>query len=357
VALYPVIMAGGSGTRFWPLSRKACPKQFLPLTGERALIAETVHRLRPLATLKETFVVCGKAHAASVKKLLKGLPAKNLLVEPMARNTAPCVGLAAAVVARKDPTGILLVLPSDAHVSDAGSFRKALEAAASAAAGGHLVTLGIRPRHPETGFGYIQRGEPFAEVGGHGIHRVRRFVEKPNLETAKGYLASGDYLWNAGIFVLRADRVLEELFRHLPESRGPLEEIGRSVGKATFARVLKKAFARMPAISFDYAVMEKASDIAVVPADFGWSDLGSFSALPEVRRLDALHNATEGETVLVDVENSVVLGGKRPIAVIGVKDMVVVDAGDAILVCPRDRAQDVRRVVDELSRRRLDRYL
>lgn len=356
MALYPVIMAGGSGTRFWPLSRKTRPKQFLPLSTERALIAETAARLQPLATLKETFVVCGKIHVPYVKKLLKGMPARNLLVEPSARNTAPCVGLAAAVIARKDPKGILAVLPSDHHVSDPAGFRAALSTAIKAAEGGALVTIGIRPAHPETGFGYIQRGALITR-GEHPVHAVQRFVEKPNLETARGYLSSGDYLWNAGIFLFRADRILEELERHLPESAAPLREIGKAVGKPSFQKVLKKAFEQIPAISLDYAVMEKARNIAVVPASFGWSDVGSFSALPEVRQLDKQNNVAEGETILIDVEDSVVLARKRPIAVIGVKGMIVVDAGDAILVCPRDRAQDVRRVVDELGRRGLKKFL
>ncbi|MGC4117497.1 MAG: sugar phosphate nucleotidyltransferase [Myxococcales bacterium] len=345
-------MAGGSGTRFWPLSRKSRPKQLLSLTGEGPLLSLTAGRVGPLAPLAQTYVVCGKAHAATARKLLKGMPAKNVLVEPAARNTAPAVALAAAVVARKDPAGILIVLPSDQYVRDTAGFRKALKAAAAAAQQGELVTIGIQPGHPETGFGYVQRGAPLPAKGALPVHRVRRFVEKPDLKTAQKYLASGDYLWNAGIFVFRADRVLEELARHMPETSAPLAAIGQAVGTARFAKVLEREFPKMPSISIDYGVMEKADRIAVVPADFGWNDVGSFPALPSVRKLDPAGNVTEGETVLVDVADSVVLGhGNRPLAVIGVQGLVVVDAGDAILVCPKERAQEVRKIVEELGKR------
>lgn len=354
--LYPVIMAGGSGTRFWPLSRKAKPKQFLPLSGGKPLIAECFERVLPLAPAKNAYVVCGKVHAPAVKRLLKKLPSKNVLVEPVARNTAPAIALAAAVVAKRDPSGILLVLPSDHHIADPAGFRAALTTAAKAAAKGRLVTIGVKPTRPETGFGYVQQGAAVAE-GALSVHEVKRFVEKPDQKTAEGYLASGDFFWNAGIFVLRADRILEETKKHLPEAATPLNAIEKVVGKKTFAQVLARQFPKMPSISVDYGVMEKASGIAVVPAEFGWSDVGAFPSLPEVRKVDEAGNVVEGQTVLIDVKQSVVLGGKRAIAVIGVSDLVVVDAGDAILVCPKSRAQDVRKVVDELGRRKLVKLL
>jgi mannose-1-phosphate guanylyltransferase len=356
VALYPVIIAGGSGTRFWPLSRKSRPKQFLALTGDKSLLRLTADRVRPLAPASRTLVVCGKAHVAAVKKILPELPAANILVEPVARNTAPAVGLAAAVVARRDPQGVMVVLPADHHVSDTAAFRRALSAAARAADDGELVTIGIEPTSPETGFGYVQQGRVLAK-GAPPVREVKRFVEKPDLETATAYLASGDYLWNGGIFVFRADRILEELQRHLPETGEPLAAIGRAVGKRGFARVLAANFPRMPAISLDYGVMEKASRIAVVPASFGWSDVGSFTALPLVRPLDRHGNVVEGEALLIDVADSVILAGSRPLAVVGVRGLVVVDAGDALLICPKERAQDVRRVVEELARRGLGKHL
>jgi mannose-1-phosphate guanylyltransferase len=356
VALYPIIMAGGSGTRFWPQSRKSRPKQFLPLTGDKPLIVGAAERVFPIASAEQTLVVCGKAHAPLVRKMLPQLPAANVLVEPVARNTAPCIALAAAVVAARDPQGILVVLPSDHHIGDPKRFRTALTKAAQAARDGMLVTIGVQPSRPETGYGYVQQGKQL-KAGNPPIHAVRRFVEKPDLKTAKRYLSSGDYLWNAGIFVFRADRILEEFARHLPESTGPLRAIQAAIGKPSFARALAKNFPEMPSISIDYGVMEKAEGIAVVPAEFGWSDVGSFTALPEVRKTDAQGNVTEGEALLVEVSDSVVLAGDRPLAVVGVQGLVVVDAGDAILVCPKDRAQDVRKVVEELGRRGLTRLL
>ena len=355
MALYPVIMAGGSGTRFWPLSRKARPKQFLPLASKAPLIADTVGRLQGLSSVKDTFVVCGPLHAKAAAKLVKGLPKKNLLVEPVARNTAPAIALAALHVAARDPQGLLVVLPSDHHVADPAAFRRTLQEAAQVAKAGHLVTLGIQPHHPETGYGYIQVGEPLGQGKGK---RVKAFREKPDLATAQGYLASGDYLWNGGIFVFRADAILQALAQHMPEMHKGLEALRRSVGKRTYAGVLKRVFPKLPSQSIDYGVMEKAQNIAVLPGDFGWSDVGSFAAIPEVRPADANGNVVSGEgAVLVDCKGCVVLAEKRPLAVVGLTDTVVVDSGDAVLVVPRSRSQDVRQVVEALKARKLDRYL
>ncbi|SET74581.1 mannose-1-phosphate guanylyltransferase [Stigmatella erecta] len=354
MALYPVIMAGGSGTRFWPLSRQARPKQFLPLASKLPLITDTTARLKGLASLKDTFIVCGPLHAKTAAKLVKGLPPKNLLVEPVARNTAPAIALATVQVAARDPEGILLVLPSDHHVADPAGFRKTLAEAARLAEGGHIVTLGIQPHRPETGYGYIQLGEPL-EGGGR---KVKAFKEKPDLETAQGYLKSGEFLWNGGIFVFRADVMLAALAEHMPEMKKGLTALKGAVGKRTFPSVLKKVFPKLPAVSIDYGVMEKASNIAVLPGDFGWSDVGSFAAIPEVRPADARGNVISGdETVVVDCDNCVVLGDKRPLAVVGLTDVVVVDAGDAVLVVPKDKSQDVRKVVEALKARKRQKYL
>lgn len=355
MTLYPVIMAGGSGTRFWPLSRKAQPKQFLPLVSKKPLLVETAARLKGLAKGKNTFVVCGPLHAKQVARHLESLPKKNLLVEPIARNTAPAIALAAVHVAERDPQGILLVLPSDHHVADVEGFRRVLAEAAQVAEQGHLVTLGIKPHRPETGYGYIHVGEPL-ESGGQ---RVRAFREKPDVDTARQYLASGEYLWNAGIFLFRADVILQALERHLPEMSQGLQALRDAVGRRTYAKVLERVFPKLPSISIDYGVMEKADNLAVVPGDFGWSDVGSFAALPEVRPVDERGNVVDGEeAVVVDSEGCVVLGGQeRVLAVVGMKDVVVVDTGDAVLVVPKERSQDVRKVVEALQARKRQRYL
>lgn len=354
MTLYPVVMAGGSGTRFWPLSRKARPKQFLPLASSSPLLTDTVSRLKGLASVKNTFIVCGTLHAKLAAKLVKGLPKQNLLVEPAARNTAPAIALAALHVAAKDPEGIVMVLPSDHHVANIPAFQQTLEQAAKLAEAGYIATLGIKPHRAETGYGYIQVGSTLPEGG----NRVQAFKEKPDLSTAKGYLAAGHYLWNGGIFVFRADVMLKALRQHMPEMTRGLDALAKAVGKRTYASVLKKVFPKLPSTSIDYGVMEKAENIAVVPGDFGWSDVGSFAAISEVRKADAQGNVVSGkESVVVDSTGCIVLGNGRPIAVVGLTDVVVVDAGDAVLVVPKDRSQDVRQVVEALKARKQERFL
>lgn len=352
--LHPVIMAGGSGTRFWPLSRKQRPKQFLPLASSAPLIVDTFARMKGLARPKDTLVVCGPVHANAARRLLPKLPKGNILVEPQARNTAPAIGLAAAQVAAKDPDGILIVLPSDHHVADVKGFQATLAEAVKVAKEGYLVTIGLKPIRPETGYGYIRVGQPI--VG--DARKAQAFVEKPDRATAEKYLSSGDYLWNGGIFVFRAQAILDAFATHLPEMEHPLAAIRASIGKRNAPAVLKKMFARMPAVSIDYGVMEKADNIAVIPGDFGWSDLGSFAALPEIRKADANGNVVTGAgAVVVDCQDCVVLADKRPLAVVGLKGMVVVDSGDAVLVLPREQSQDVRKAVDALKARKLSRVL
>jgi mannose-1-phosphate guanylyltransferase len=353
MALFPVIMAGGSGTRFWPLSRTARPKQFLPLASSRPLLVDTAARVRGLARPANTFVVCGPAHAKQVKK---HLPSLQVVVEPVARNTAPAIGLACLHVAARDPRGIVAVLPSDHHIRDVPAFRAVLAEAAEVAHGGQIVTVGIRPDRPDTGFGYLRVGPRLP--GAASAARVAAFVEKPDLATAKQYLAAGDYLWNGGIFVFRADVMLQAFGEHMPDLHRGLQKIGAALGKKTYAGVLRQQFARLPAISIDYGVAEKASNIAVVPGDFGWSDVGSFAAIPEVRTPDAKGNVVTGKaTFAIDCTDSVLLGGDRVLAVVGMQGVVVVDAGDALLVLPKERSQDVRQVVDALKARKLDRVL
>ena len=334
MSLHAVILAGGSGTRFWPLSRAARPKQFLALATDRALIAETFSRTLPLCPPERSWVVCGPSHVEAVRAALPDLPERHLVVEKAARNTAPAIGLAALRVLAEDPDATLLILPSDHHIARPDAFRTALEAAARASQNGDLVTIGIHPTRPETGYGYLRRGE--ARAG--GSFAVEAFVEKPDAATAARYLADPAYSWNAGIFVFRADALLDALARHLPEVRAGLDG----------------DFAQVPSISIDYGVMEKESQttrrIALVPGDFGWSDVGSFAALPEVRPLDARGNAVSGDALLVDSDDCVVLSeGGRLLAAVGVEGLCLIDAGDVVLVVPRDRAQDVRAVVDALK--------
>lgn len=350
--LYPVILAGGSGTRFWPLSRKRRPKQLLALSGRKPLLVETLARVRGVAAPRDALIVCGALHEREIRRLLPALPRANLLVEPVPRNTAAAIGWAAVRLLARDKDATLAILPSDHHIADVPRFRTLLRAAATVAQDGTLVTLGVTPTAPDTGFGYLRMGEPMAGAPA-GARRVAAFVEKPTLEVAQGYLKAGTYLWNAGIFIFRADAVLAEIRRQLPELALVLSKIEAVAGEPREAAVIAKAFPAAPSISIDYGVMEKASRVAVIPADFGWSDLGSFDALPQVRPTDAKGNLLEGEAVAIDCRDCIVLAGKRPVAVIGAEGLVVVDAGDALLVVPRSRVQDVRKAVAELEKRRL----
>jgi len=343
-----VILAGGSGTRFWPLSRQKRPKQLLPLASDNPLVADTAARLVGLARLDDIVTVCGRDHAKAIRQMLPEEARGGIVVEPVARNTAPAIGLAATVVAARDPKGVLLVLPSDHAILDLQGFRDTVRQAVDLAAKGALVTIGVQPTRPETGFGYIRVGEPLPKGG----HRVSAFVEKPDRERAQAYLDEGGYLWNAGMFAFRADRILAELRRHLPACADALDRIAPAVGRPGFARAVARHFPDCPSISIDYAVMEKADEIAVVPAGFTWSDLGSFSSLPEVRAADEAGNVVSGNVMLFDALQNVVLAtGDKPVALLGVSDLIVVDAGDALLVCKRERAQEVRKVVEALRAR------
>lgn len=346
--MHTVILAGGSGTRFWPLSRTKKPKQFLKLVSGEALIAETFARVRDLVPAERTWVVCGMAHAARVREVLPALSPAHLLVEPAARNTAPAIGLAALHALAEDPDATLLILPSDHHVASPEKFRAALARASGCARGGDLVLLGILPTRPETGFGYVKRGVE----RGDGSAAVLAFVEKPDLPTAKRYLQDSAFSWNAGIFVFRADALLLAISRHLPALHEALVAIGAALqkGPAEAARVSFDLFPRLPAISLDYGLLEPESHagkkLAVVPGDFGWSDVGSFAALPEVRALDARGNALAGDALALDCDDCVVLSeGGRLVAALGLRGLCVIDSGDALLVVPRERAQEVRAVV------------
>jgi mannose-1-phosphate guanylyltransferase len=351
--VYAVIMAGGAGTRFWPASRRLRPKQFLPLGRDASLplIAATARRVAPLAPPARTLVVTGAALADATRAALPELPPENVLLEPTGRNTAPCVAWATSWAARRDPSAVLVVLPADAYIADDAAFVRALETAVRAAARGSIVTLGITPTRPETGYGYLHVGEP----EGEGVYRVRAFVEKPDAARAAQYLTSGEYLWNAGIFVFRADVMARAVEKHLP----PIAEAMRAIDAAASAgREQAEVDARypsLPSVSIDYGVMEKVEAVSVVPADCGWSDVGSWQAAWELGDKDAQGNVVRADAqraVLIDAKGNIVVAPPgKAVAVIGVNDLVVVDTPDALLVMPRSRAQDVKKAVDELNAR------
>ena len=342
--LQPVLLSGGSGTRLWPLSREAYPKQFLALAGDRTMLQDTWLRVAPLAA-SAPIVVANEEHrflAAEQLRLL-GIEHAEIVLEPAGRNTAPAIAAAAlqAMAGGDDP--LLLVLPSDHVVRDEEGFRAAVRTAAPAALDGALVTFGIVPAAPETGFGYIQAGE------GEGVRPVLRFVEKPDAATAASYLAAGGYFWNSGMFLFRASRYLAELGRFQPEI---LAAVRRAFEAATrdgdFIRLDREAFAASPSDSIDYAVMEKTADARVLPVDIGWNDVGSWSALWEVSEQDEHGNARHGEVIAVDSRNSYAYA-RRLVALVGVDDLVVVETDDAVLVAHKDRVQQVKDVVAQLK--------
>jgi mannose-1-phosphate guanylyltransferase len=338
VSLYAVILAGGGGTRLWPASRRRRPKQFLALApGGRTLLQSTVERVRPLVPSGRILVVTAASQAADVRAALPDLPAANLVVEPVARNTAPAIALAAHTLAQRGEAGaVMAALASDHVVRDEAAYAAAFRQAA-AAAERHLVAIGIRPTRPETGYGYLELGDRREGA----LWAVRRFVEKPDVERARQYVAAGHYLWNASMFFFRADRILDETRRHLP---GVWQALGGRYEDA-------------PAISIDYGIMEKVENIWAVSGDFGWSDIGSWGDLAEIHRPDAAgHVRIGGPLVSVDARDSVVVGD-RLVALVGVENLVVVATDDAILIMSRERGQDVREVVVRLEQQRLDAYL
>jgi len=350
--LFPVVMAGGFGTRFWPLSRQAFPKQFLPLASNKALLTETLERLGNMAPPEQCYVVCGKAQLSIARKLLPKVPRKNWLAEPQARNTAPAIALAVAHISKKNPEAIVAVFPADHHIANLKAFRLRLLEAMDLARQGHMVTLGIIPTRPETGFGYIMRGEGLgggAEGGGSAGYKVKAFVEKPDEETAKKYVARGDCFWNAGIFIFRADVMVEAFGKHMPEVAQALLRIRASLGKTGAEAVLKREFQKMTATSIDFGVAEKADNMVVVPADIGWHDLGSFQALEEVKPMDASGNVLCARTFYEECRGNVFWSKNRLIAALGVEGLVVVDTEDVLLVLDKRKCQNVRTLVERLK--------
>ena len=347
--MFVVIMAGGAGTRFWPMSRRHRPKQLLTLFGDRPMIAETVQRFEGICPLSNILVVTSTQLATAVAEAVPELPAENILTEPEARNTAPCIALAAAAIeartGRRD--AVMCVYPADHYIRDLANFRMTAQRAARLAQQGGIVTLGIEPTKPETGYGYLKRGA----LDDMGAAKVEKFVEKPDRDTALSYLADGAYLWNAGIFAFRVDTILGEFARQMP-ALWALYEPMRAAVQSGDETALADVYARVPSVSIDYGVMEGARDVKVIPATFGWSDVGAWDALPEVAATDEHGNVTIGDVVAIDCVESVLIGhDRRVLAAVGLERIVVVDSEDALLVAPRERVQEVRAIVESLRSR------
>lgn len=344
-----LIMAGGRGERFWPRSRKNSPKQFLSLTdSEHTMIQSTVDRIRKLVDPQDIYIATNLAYRELAIAQLPDVPPENILCEPAAKNTAPCIGWGAEVIRKKYGDAMMLVLPSDHLIMQPHLFRSVLRSAMKVAEEtDSLVTLGISPTSPDTGYGYIQY-DPEAHSDYMSAFRVRRFVEKPDAEKARQYLASGEYLWNSGMFIWKASSILREMEKHLPENYALLQEIGQATGQPDEEQTVKNAFSRMQSISIDYGVMERAENVYVLPASFGWDDVGSWLAVERMNPVNDDGNVIQGDVVSVNTNRCIVQGGNRTIAMVGMEDTIVVDTKDALLVCAKDSAGEIKKVLEVL---------
>lgn len=343
-----LIMAGGRGERFWPRSRKSCPKQFLSLTNDgKTMIQLTVERILPLVNMEDIYISTNRDYLPLVREQLPDIPEENILCEPVGRNTAPCIGLGAVHIARKEDDALMMVLPSDHLIKYTSMFVSTLESACRVAeAGENLVTLGITPDYPETGYGYI-RFLPDVSMDSHA-YAVDCFVEKPDLEKAQEYLASEQYLWNSGMFVWKVSTVLANLERYMPETYSGLKTIQAAIGTREEDVVLEREFEKLPSVSIDYGIMEKARNIYVIPGTFGWDDVGSWLAVERINKTNEEGNVVNGNVITVNTKNTTIQGTEKLIAAVGLRNLVIVDTDDAILICAKESAGEIKKVLENL---------
>ena len=353
-------MAGGKGARFWPRSRNRLPKHLLDIISDRTIIQETVARIAPLIPPEKVLIVTGAAHAEELIRQVPQIPEENILIEPIGRNTAPCIGLAAMVLKRTAGDPVMAVLASDHRITDEKTFLRVLRAAAATAtAGDHLLTIGIKPTGPETGYGYLEQGAQRLTVDGEAVYSVQSIREKPNLDQAKALLSQGGFLWNSGMFVWKTSTILQAIERYLPDIYAGLQEIEASLGTAQEREVIERAYGRFRSISIDYGVMEKAGNTLLIPGDFGWSDVGSWDALWEVSEKDGQGNVIRhGEQFIgVNTRNAFVYSPHKLVTLVGMEDVIVVDTEDAILICKKGSSQDVKKAVDVMEEKGRGEYL
>jgi len=353
---YAVIMAGGTGTRFWPLSRKALPKQFLTLFGGSSLLRQTYERVRSLFPNDRILVVTNSRYVNLVRAQLPEIPSKHIIGEPVARNTAPCIAMAASYLQKQDPDAVMAVLPADHSISDEDSFLEILQIGLSSAkTSSDLYTIGLKPDRPETGYGYIQ----YVKSDDKPICKVRTFAEKPDLDTAKDFLRSGDFLWNSGMFIWRADTILKQFEQHLPHIHDLCITMSNEMDPENPQEAIDSFYMASRSISIDYGIMEKADSVKVIPADIGWSDVGSWMAAWQLSKKDSNGNSVHGQHVeMVNTRNSYVRStGSRLIALVGMDNVVVVDTGDAILIMPAEKSQEIRELMDKNLPEHGDTYL
>ncbi len=353
-----IIMAGGAGTRFWPVSRKNKPKQFLPIVSEKTMIEETIDRLSPRVSLNNIYTIANPEKTETIKSLLTELPDENFLVEPLGKNTAPSLMLATARIYLQNPGAVVAALPADHLIKDSSLFLKKFEAAATAASSGdYLVTFGVPPTCPATGYGYIQfsKDNPLQALE-ENFYTVQEFKEKPDLEQAKAFLKQGNYFWNSGMFLWQADIFAQKLERFAPDMFSYWTKILEALKNNDSAQ-LSSLFEEMPSLSIDYALMEKAEGVLMAKGDFGWSDVGAWSSLAEIWPQDKTGNALKGENIILDSQDCLVYNPGKLTALIGVKDIIVIDTDDALLVVHKDQDQKVKDIVEEIKKKKKTDYL
>lgn len=355
--IFAVIMAGGVGSRLWPKSREASPKQLLHILGDGTMIQNTVARLQPLVPFEDIYVVTNRSQVEAIHQQTPQIPRENIIAEPFGRNTAPCVALTATILRDKDPEGVMVVLPADHWIQNVGEFQQKLRLACEAAQEMRcLVTMGIAPTRPETGYGYIQwldRADAANRFFDQGLRPVKTFAEKPDLATAQEFLESGDFLWNSGMFAWRVDTVIEEFQAYLPELMEQVESIHAAIGADYYADQLENVYGQIMPISIDYGIMEKSQRVYVTQCEFGWSDVGSWDETYRLSRKDTNGNSIVGDVVTIDTNNTFIRTAGKMIATVGVKDLIVIDTDDALLICHRGDSQRVQGVVDYLRRKKI----
>lgn len=354
-----VVMAGGKGERFWPKSRVKFPKQLLNLTGKDTMIQQAIKRLEALINDDNIYIITNEDYAQLISQQVENIKPRNILIEPMGKNTAACIGLAAVHIGMKDPEAVMVIIPSDHLIKDCEEFKKTLELSIQLAnKADNIITIGIKPTYPETGYGYIKIGKENDNAWKKDVFRVDRFVEKPDKKTAEGYIESNDYLWNSGMFVLKVSTLYKNMKKFMPDLYTALENIRESIGTDEEDNILNKEYSKLESISIDYGIMEKTKSIYVIPASFGWDDVGTWTSLERIHKPDGDGNILEGNILSVESKKCIIQGmNDKLIAVMGIEDVIVVDTGDVTLVCSKQKAQNMKDLLKEIKNRNMENYL
>jgi mannose-1-phosphate guanylyltransferase len=353
-------MAGGKGARFWPRSREKNPKHLLDIISKKTIIQETVDRIKPLFPSDHILVVTGKKHARTLMKQLPAIPSRNIIIEPEGRNTAACIGLAALYIRKMATDDLMIVLPSDHVIADSEKYLKAIQTAAqTASAENSLVTIGIQPSSIQTGFGYIERADLLKTINDEDVFHVKSIREKPDFQQAKKFIESGNFYWNSGMFIWKTSVILKEISRWLPDLYSGLMKIEKKLGSSEEAITISRVYKKLTSISIDYGVMEKADNVFIISGDFGWSDVGSWDTLADISPKDTKNNSSLGGSriLMEDSDNSLVYNPHKLTALVGVKDLIIVETKDALLICKKGRSQDVKKIVEKLEADKMKKYL